>query len=229
MVNTAFMTITITSSKRSSRGFTLVEVMVASTLGTLVLAGILTTFLMLGRSGANVANYSIMEAESRRGLEELSQACERHALLLPLELVQVLVQVHPVQELHHQTQLASDPAAHIEQLDSGGAFQRAQRLLLSHQALDQVRLAHRLGAQHLHGDRPVHPAIARAIHRPLPATANDGFELVTLSNELTCAIRVLRHEAKGTTIGADVRPSARAAGDAQAAAVRKLERLRALW
>ena len=73
MVNTAFMTITITSSKRSSRGFTLVEVMVASTLGTLVLAGILTTFLMLGRSGANVANYSMMEAESRRGLEELSQ------------------------------------------------------------------------------------------------------------------------------------------------------------
>jgi Tfp pilus assembly protein PilW len=47
--------------------------MVASTLGTIVLAGVLSTFLMLGRSGANVANYSMMEGEARRALEELSQ------------------------------------------------------------------------------------------------------------------------------------------------------------
>jgi Tfp pilus assembly protein PilW len=47
--------------------------MVGSALGAIVLAGVLSTFLMLGRSGANVANYSMMEMESRRALEELSQ------------------------------------------------------------------------------------------------------------------------------------------------------------
>src|SRR5688572_23520838 len=73
MVKTVFMTTTTISFKRRCRAFTLVEVMVASTLGTIVLAGVLSTFLMLGRSGANVANYSMMEAESRRALEELSQ------------------------------------------------------------------------------------------------------------------------------------------------------------
>lgn len=47
--------------------------MIGATLGTLVLAGVLTTFLMVGRSSTNVANYSTMEAESRRALEGLSQ------------------------------------------------------------------------------------------------------------------------------------------------------------
>jgi prepilin-type N-terminal cleavage/methylation domain-containing protein len=73
MVKTDFMTTTTTNFKRRCRAFTLVEVMVASTLGTIVLAGVVSTFLMLGRSGANVANYSMMETQSRRALEELSQ------------------------------------------------------------------------------------------------------------------------------------------------------------
>jgi prepilin-type N-terminal cleavage/methylation domain-containing protein len=67
------MITTTTQFKPPLRGFTLVEVMVGATLGTIVLAGVLSTFLMLGRSGANVANYSMMETQSRRALEELSQ------------------------------------------------------------------------------------------------------------------------------------------------------------
>jgi Tfp pilus assembly protein PilW len=67
------MTTTSTQFKLGSRAFTLVEVMIGATLGAMVLAGVLSTFLMLGRSGANVANYSTMEMESRRALEELSQ------------------------------------------------------------------------------------------------------------------------------------------------------------
>jgi Tfp pilus assembly protein PilW len=47
--------------------------MIGAVLGSMVLAAVLTTFLMLGRSGANAANYSVMEAQSRRALEELSQ------------------------------------------------------------------------------------------------------------------------------------------------------------
>jgi Tfp pilus assembly protein PilW len=67
------MTTSTIHSKAGRRAFTLVEVMIAASLGTMILAGIMSTFLMLGRSGANIANYSMMEAESRRALEEFSQ------------------------------------------------------------------------------------------------------------------------------------------------------------
>ena len=64
---------TSTIRSKSRLGFTLVEVMIGASLGTMILAGVMSTFLMLGRSGANVANYSSMETESRRALEEFSQ------------------------------------------------------------------------------------------------------------------------------------------------------------
>lgn len=60
------------SKARRSRAFTLVEVMIGSTLSVFILAGVLSSFLMLGRSGYNAANYSIMEAEARRALETFS-------------------------------------------------------------------------------------------------------------------------------------------------------------
>lgn len=55
------------------RAFTLVEIMVGSTISVIILAGVLTAFLMLGRSGYNAANYSVMEAEARRALETFSE------------------------------------------------------------------------------------------------------------------------------------------------------------
>lgn len=64
---------TSTIRSKSRLGFTLVEVMIGASLGTMILAGVMSTFLMLGRSGTNVANYSSMETESRRALEEFSQ------------------------------------------------------------------------------------------------------------------------------------------------------------
>lgn len=73
MVKKGFMISTTTHFKRGCRAFTLVELLIGVTLGTMVLAGVLSTFLMLGRSGANIANYSMMETQSRRALEELSQ------------------------------------------------------------------------------------------------------------------------------------------------------------
>jgi prepilin-type N-terminal cleavage/methylation domain-containing protein len=54
---------------RSSAGFSLIEVMVSTLLAGIVLAGVMTVFLFLGRSGANVRNYSDMEAQARKGLE----------------------------------------------------------------------------------------------------------------------------------------------------------------
>lgn len=55
------------------RAFTLVEVMIATAISTFVLAGVLSAFLMLGRSGANLAGYSESETQIRRALEEFSQ------------------------------------------------------------------------------------------------------------------------------------------------------------
>jgi len=58
---------------RPRAAFTLAEVMIASTIGALVLAGVLSSFLMLGRSGMRLYYYNGMESESRRTLEEFAQ------------------------------------------------------------------------------------------------------------------------------------------------------------
>ena len=55
--------------RRRSRAFTLVEVMVGAALASFILAGTLTCFLFLGRSGANLRNYTDMEAQARKSLE----------------------------------------------------------------------------------------------------------------------------------------------------------------
>lgn len=55
------------------RGFTLVEVLIAGSIGSVVLMGVLSTFLFLGRSQANIANYADMERQAREGLEYFAQ------------------------------------------------------------------------------------------------------------------------------------------------------------
>ncbi len=42
-------------------------------LSTMVLAGVLSTFLFLGRSGVNVQNYNDMEAQARKALEYFAE------------------------------------------------------------------------------------------------------------------------------------------------------------
>ena len=54
---------------RARHGFTLTEVIVASTLSTFVLAGVLSAFLLIGRTAYSSSNYSEMEAQVRRALE----------------------------------------------------------------------------------------------------------------------------------------------------------------
>jgi prepilin-type N-terminal cleavage/methylation domain-containing protein len=57
----------------SRTGFTLVEVLISSTLASFILAGVISTFLFLGRSGANIQNYNDMESQARRALEQFAQ------------------------------------------------------------------------------------------------------------------------------------------------------------
>ena len=60
-------------ARKTDRAFTLVEVMISATLGSIILAAVLTMFLFLGRSGANIANYADMEAQASTGLEYFAQ------------------------------------------------------------------------------------------------------------------------------------------------------------
>lgn len=54
---------------RRLRGFTLVELMVSATLSGFLLVAVITSFLFLGRSGANMQNYTDMETQARRTIE----------------------------------------------------------------------------------------------------------------------------------------------------------------
>lgn len=53
----------------AASGFTLVEVMIGAALSTVILAAVLTSYLFIIRSGANLVNYSSMEAQARSALE----------------------------------------------------------------------------------------------------------------------------------------------------------------
>lgn len=64
---------TIRCERRAHGAFTLVEVVIASTIAGIVMAAVMTSFLMLGRSGVNIAAYSRMESQARRSLEEFAQ------------------------------------------------------------------------------------------------------------------------------------------------------------
>lgn len=57
----------------SENAFTLVEVIIGSTIGAFVLAGILSAFVFLVRSSTGLYNYTGMETEARRGLERFSE------------------------------------------------------------------------------------------------------------------------------------------------------------
>ena len=59
--------------RRDRRAFTLVEVMIGASLSSVLMAGILSTFLLMGRTSANIVNYTDIEAKARAGLEQFSR------------------------------------------------------------------------------------------------------------------------------------------------------------
>ncbi|MBI2518714.1 MAG: prepilin-type N-terminal cleavage/methylation domain-containing protein [Opitutae bacterium] len=63
----------IREPRRPRGGFTLVEVMISAGLGAILLAGVMSTFLFMGRSGANFQNYSDMESQARKALETFAE------------------------------------------------------------------------------------------------------------------------------------------------------------
>lgn len=61
----------ISTVRNGTRGFTLIELMVAATLGGLILTGVVTTNLQLMRSGVRVTQYAEMSSQTRRAIEQL--------------------------------------------------------------------------------------------------------------------------------------------------------------
>jgi Tfp pilus assembly protein PilW len=61
------------AGRDASAGFTLAEVLISAGIAGFILTAVLTSFLMIGRSGANMANYVGMEEEARRGLEKFGE------------------------------------------------------------------------------------------------------------------------------------------------------------
>ena len=58
---------------RFDAGFTLVELMVTSALGAMVMAGVLSAYIFMGRNLARVSSYQALENESRKALAYLSR------------------------------------------------------------------------------------------------------------------------------------------------------------
>jgi len=54
-------------------GFTLAEVLIASTIGAFIMIGVISSFIMMGKSQVNAYNYVGMEAQARRGLERFGE------------------------------------------------------------------------------------------------------------------------------------------------------------
>ncbi|HXB02716.1 MAG TPA: prepilin-type N-terminal cleavage/methylation domain-containing protein [Opitutaceae bacterium] len=59
--------------RAGTRAFTLVELMVAIGIGTFVLSGVLTTYVMIGRSEASAGNYCDLDYNARMGLENFGR------------------------------------------------------------------------------------------------------------------------------------------------------------
>lgn len=61
------------TERRRQGGFTLVEVLIGATVSSFLLVGVLAAFLMMGRIGANIRNYTEIEAKARKSLELFSR------------------------------------------------------------------------------------------------------------------------------------------------------------
>lgn len=61
------------SYRRRSRAFTTVELIIGATLSLIVMAGVLSAFLMYTRSAMRLRDYADMESQTMRGLEMLAR------------------------------------------------------------------------------------------------------------------------------------------------------------
>jgi len=94
------MTTTIplpTPDRARSRGFTLVEVMIGATISSFILLAVMTSFLFMGRSGANIQNYNDMEAQARTALELFAEDTRQASAITWITKDEIYLTVNAVQ------------------------------------------------------------------------------------------------------------------------------------
>lgn len=67
---------------RARRGFSLVELIVAAGLGSVILVAVLSSFLFVGRTTVALTNYTDMETEARNAIETFAQDVRMSANVL---------------------------------------------------------------------------------------------------------------------------------------------------
>src|SRR5688500_11834783 len=61
------------TDRRHQFAFTLVELIVGASMSSILMVCIVSTFVMMGRVGANIRNYTEIEAKARKSLEQFSR------------------------------------------------------------------------------------------------------------------------------------------------------------
>jgi hypothetical protein len=89
--------------------------MVAATLAAIVMAGVMTTFLFLGRSGANIRNYSDMEAQARKGLEVFAEDVRQASAIVWTSSTEVALTVNSASVVY----VYSSSAGTFSRVDGG--------------------------------------------------------------------------------------------------------------
>jgi prepilin-type N-terminal cleavage/methylation domain-containing protein len=123
----------IPDRRRRNAGFTLVEIMIGSTISAFILAGILSTFLFMGRSGANIQNYTDMESQARKALEIFAEDSRQAAAITWVSGNQIRLTVNTVD--YHTYTYANGATANTGTLTrvvskvSGGAVVSTMTLL----------------------------------------------------------------------------------------------------
>jgi len=75
--------------------------MIGSTLGAFILAGVLSTFLFMGRSGANIQNYTDMETQARKALEYFAEDTRQASAITWVTKNQVKLTVNTIYYVYY--------------------------------------------------------------------------------------------------------------------------------
>jgi prepilin-type N-terminal cleavage/methylation domain-containing protein len=106
-----------TPERAGLRGFTLVEVMIGATISSFILLAVMTTFLFLGRSGANVQNYNDMESQARTALELFAEDTRQASAITWITKDELYLTVNAVQIYYYY--VAAD-ATFYRKVTTGG-------------------------------------------------------------------------------------------------------------
>ncbi len=79
-------------------------------------------------------------------------------------------------ELHHQVAVPGGRRAEVVHGDDARVFQLREQPRLAREAGAEIGIGRALGPQHLDGDRPPEPLVARAEHAPHAAAPELGFK-----------------------------------------------------